>query len=237
MIGLESISSVITATGGLGTASFGLVDATKALWGGPNHFGFAGIEAAVRPLIPPNLGPSNAVRGLPPEKIVATLRANWFNGIELANQKAIAKSLIKLNLGTGNAEDVAKATGVDGNILTIIAGNMVSGKSLESGPADVLARFDLVVTALLDEAYQRADRAYVNGTRVLAMLVSLALALVGGLVLHDHDPTSAEAPFLWTSDMLEALVVGLLATPLAPIAKDLSTALATAVNAMQAVKK
>jgi hypothetical protein len=34
-----------------------------------------------------------------------------------------------------------------------------------------------------------------------------------------------------------AVLVGLLATPLAPIAKDLSSALATAVNTMQLVKK
>jgi hypothetical protein len=42
----------------------------------------------------------------------------------------------------------------------------------------------------------------------------------------------------WTSsDCILALLVGLLATPLAPIAKDLSSALATAVNTMQLVKK
>jgi hypothetical protein len=127
MIGLQTLSEVITAIGGLGTASFGLVDATKVLWGGPNRFGFAGIETAVRPLVPPNLRPSNAVQGLPPEKIVATVRANWFNGIELVSQKAIAKSLIKLNLGIGNAGNVAKATGVDGNTLTTIAGYMAGG--------------------------------------------------------------------------------------------------------------
>ena len=36
---------------------------------------------------------------------------------------------------------------------------------------------------------------------------------------------------------LVVLFAGLLATPLAPIAKDLSSALATAVNTMQLVKK
>jgi hypothetical protein len=42
----------------------------------------------------------------------------------------------------------------------------------------------------------------------------------------------------WTSaDLPLAILVGLLATPLAPIAKDISTALATAVNTMQLVKK
>ncbi len=38
-------------------------------------------------------------------------------------------------------------------------------------------------------------------------------------------------------DVALAFLAGLLATPLAPIAKDLSTALATAVNTMQLVKK
>jgi hypothetical protein len=34
-----------------------------------------------------------------------------------------------------------------------------------------------------------------------------------------------------------SLLAGLLATPLAPIAKDLSSALSTAVNTMQAIKR
>jgi hypothetical protein len=37
--------------------------------------------------------------------------------------------------------------------------------------------------------------------------------------------------------MAIALIAGLLATPLAPIAKDISSALSTAVNTMQAIKK
>ena len=41
----------------------------------------------------------------------------------------------------------------------------------------------------------------------------------------------------WGTDLGESFLVGLLATPLAPIAKDLSTALATAVNTLQLVKK
>jgi hypothetical protein len=36
---------------------------------------------------------------------------------------------------------------------------------------------------------------------------------------------------------VQSVIVGLLATPLAPIAKDLSSALAAAVNTMQQVKK
>jgi hypothetical protein len=62
------------------------------------------------------------------------------------------------------------------------------------------------------------------------MLVSLALAITAGVILHTATGN-------WRHDIAEAVLVGLLATPLAPIAKDLSSALATAVNTMQLVKK
>ena len=83
---------------------------------------------------------------------------------------------------------------------------------MSSAESDVYARFDLIVTAL-DEAYQRSTQIYRNWTRALAAGVAIALALAGGNVL---------GIYLWLS-----LLIGLLATPLAPIAKDISSALAT----------
>jgi hypothetical protein len=88
------------------------------------------------------------------------------------------------------------------------------------------------VTALLDESYQHADQVYRNWTRALAALIAVALAFVGGWSL-----AGSWQGFWWKPDMFLALLIGLLATPLAPIAKDLSTALSTAVNTLQLVKK
>jgi hypothetical protein len=231
MVGLQSLPQIITAIGGLGTAAFGIVDATKVFGGGANHIGFKGISVAVTRLTPPAAAgqPANA---LSQQQILATLQANWFNGADLGSQKAIAKSLIKLNLNAGNATALAAATGVDQGTLTAVATSIASGTPLSSGQSDVLARFDLIVTALLDEAYQRSDQVYRNGTRALAMVTSVVLALTGGIMLHN-----AGSDLSWGQDVAEALLVGLLATPLAPIAKDLSTALATAVNTLQLVKK
>ena len=217
---LEDLPQVVAAIGGLGTAAFGLVDATKVFGGGVNHIGFTGIRAAVRQLTPNAGQPVNA---LSQKNILATLQANWMNGTHLDSQKAIAKSLIKLNLNPGNAADLAAATGVDPGVLQVIATKIAAGTSLSSAESDVFARFDLIVTALLDEAYQRGDQLYRNWTRALAAVVAVALALVGGMFLQ-MDPALS-------------FLVGLLATPLAPIAKDLSTALATAVNTMQLVNK
>ena len=98
--------------------------------------------------------------------------------------------------------------------------------------SDAYSRFDLIVTALLDETYQHADQVYRNWTRASAAVLAVALAFFGGWSL-----VGSWEGFWWKPDMFLALLVGLLATPLAPIAKDISTALSTAVNTMQLVKK
>jgi hypothetical protein len=220
MISLQGLPQIVTAIGGLGTAAFGLVDVSKAAWGGVNHIGFGQIQKTVKSLTPGT--PNNA---LSQDKIVATLKANWFNGTALASQKAIAKSLIKLNLSDTNAAALATATGVEPGVLAEVATNIKKGTALSTTQNDVYARFDLIVTALLDQTYLHADNVYRNWTRALAAVVAVVLAVVGG---HTLTPPS---------DTLQSVIVGLLATPLAPIAKDLSTALATAVNTMQLVKK
>jgi hypothetical protein len=206
------------------------VDATKVFGGGVNHIGFKGIRTAVTKLTPVGTVAGQPVNALSQDKIVATLEANWFNGTDLGSQKSIAKSLIKLNLNAGNAGALAAETGVDPGVLTAIAASIAAGTPLTFAQSDVFGRFDLIVTALLDEAYQRSDQVYRNGTRAWAVVASLALALVGGIILHVSGTP-------WANDVGESLLVGLLATPLAPIAKDLSTALATAVNTLQLVKK
>jgi len=220
VISLQNLPQVITAIGGLGTAAFGLVDATKALGGGVNHIGFSAIKKTVK-----SLTASNPTDALSQDKIVATLKANWFNGTDLSSQKSIAKSLIKLNLNATNAAALAGTTGVDPAVLTTVATSIKAGTALTTAQSDVYARFDLIITALLDETYQRADNVYRNWTRAIAAVVAVVLAIVGGKTLNPGP------------DTLQSVIVGLLATPLAPIAKDLSTALATAVNTMQLVKK
>lgn len=225
---LQSLPEIITAIGGLGTASFGLVDATKPFAGGVNRVGFKRIASVVQ-----SLTPDAAANGLTQARILGVLRANWYNGKDLASQKAIAKSLIKLDLNSGNAAALATVTGVDSAVLQAVAASMASGTPLKSNESDVYARFDFILTALLDEAYQHSDQAYTNGTRILAAVFALLLAFVGGWALQGDSLQS----YLGSHDAGLALLVGILAIPLAPIAKDLSSALATAVNTMQLVKK
>lgn len=227
---LQNLPQIVTAIGGLGTAAAGLVDATKPFGGGVNRIGFPGIKTAVTALIPDGNAEGHSANALPQQKILDTLQANWYNGTDLASQKATAKSLIKLNLNPANAQALARATGVDAGVLGSVAASIATGTPLTSAESDVFARFDLIVTALLDEAYQRSDERYRNGTKVCAMIFAIVITLVGALTLHGGAATFGH-------DLAVAVLVGVLATPLAPIAKDLSTALATAVNTLQLAKK
>ena len=225
---LQDLPNIVTAIGGLGTAAFGLVDSTKVFWGGVNRIGFGKIKQTVT-----TLTPGTAVNGLSQARIISTLRANWYNGQDLISQKAIAKSLVKLALNPGNASAVADAAGVDRAALQSVAAKMVAGTALTSSETDVYARFDLILTAILDEAYQNADEQYTNGTRTWAAVFAMVLAFVGGWVVKH----TGLGEYFGSNDMWRALLAGVLAIPLAPVAKDLSSALAAAVNSMQLFKK
>jgi len=250
---LQGLPQVITAIGGLGTAAFGLLDASKSVLTSINKIGFPRIQALVTSLTPPEprvdaggnllpgVPPSNA---LPQKNIIETLLANWINGTDLSSQKAIAKSLIKLHLSAGNAAELAANTNVDPVLLQSVAAKIVSGATLTQLESDAYSRFDMIVTALLDEAYHHADDVYRNWTRVLAGAIAVLLAVVAGLTLFTQTTQAAAlqdlgllAAYAKSHYLYQAILVGLLATPLAPIAKDLSSALSTAVNTMQAIRK
>ena len=224
------LGQVITAIGGLGTAAFGLVDAAKSAFSGINRVGLKHIHEVVSELAPEGASAGGPVNALPQANILESLEANWVNGNDLASQKAIAKSLIKLHLSSANASTVAVMASVDPAVLTAVASNLETGTPLSQAESDTYSRFDLIVTALLDEAYQVSDQVYRNFTKTLAALLAVALAVAAGWSLEG-------ANFRSPKEIALAVLVGLLATPLAPIAKDLSSALATAVNTMQLVKK
>jgi hypothetical protein len=221
---LGSLAQLVTATGALGTAAFGLVDASKAVLPWVNEIGFGRIKKTIE-----SLTPGQAANALSQTHIIETLHSNWINGTDLSSQKAIAKSLIKLNLSPTNALALATETGVDSAVLTAVATSIWAGTPLTPAQNDVYGRFDLIVTALLDETYQHSDDDFRNRTRAIAAVVAVLLAVAGGFIVF-NNLTALQV-------IGRSVLVGLLATPLAPVAKDLSTALATAVNAMQAVKR
>jgi hypothetical protein len=228
---LTGISQYIAAAGGLGTAAFGLVDSSKAIMGGVSNSGFRFITKAITPL----LSEAGAHRGqaFGPADIIRTLRANWLNGVAKADQKATAKSLIRMGITPANAAGLAARTGISPKALTDIATKISAHEALTVEEVGVLGRFDAVVSAVLDEAYERGDQQYRNTSKLISAVVAIVLALVGGAIVYvNGHPTQPLSDYFQARDFVTALLVGAISTPLAPIAKDVSSSLAGAVKAL-----
>lgn len=215
-----NLADAVLAIGSLGTASFALVDATKAFGGGISNRGLGRISRALNRLLP--------ARGIALRSVRETVRANWINGTaSLNDQKAIAKTLIKLHLTPDNAEHMAAETGVAVPLLKQVAAKyQTPGAALTADEQNTAGRFDLQLTSILDEAYQSADQSYRNSAKVLAIVFAVLLAIVAKVAL------GAATEIGWG----EAVIAGLLAAPLAPVSKDLASALQAAVKAMQVIR-
>ena len=223
-----NLTQIVLAIGSLGTAAYGVVDVSKGFGGGVSNRGFGDIKKVVSQFIPAVSGASGG-SALSLTSVLTTLRANWLNGMALGDQKSVAKALIKLNLNAASARAMAAATGVAETVLTSIAQKLPAGGDLTKEESDAYGRFDLLLSAVLDQGYQRADQRYRNSAKLLAVPVAVGLALLGAWAI---SPGPLLPPDAW-----RAVVGGLLATPLAPVAKDLASGIQAGTKLAQAWKK
>lgn len=210
---LTDLSNLVLAVGALGTASYGLVDVSRVFGGGVSNHGFARIATVARKLYPTRAEP------LSQADMLDTLRSSWFNGKPMVDQISQAKCLIKLRLDPAGAPALAAATGLDPARLSALAGKLDQGAMLDDAERALQDRFDQVLGAMLDSAYQHADQAYRNAAKAWAVVVALTLAVVGGWLLPH------EGAYLGSKEFLQAVLIGLLAAPLAPVSKDLANAI------------
>ena len=235
---LPSISSIVTAIGALGTSAFGLVDATKVFGGGISLAGLGDIQKAISPLFG---GPGDKKDLSTPftyGSVCASIKASWLNGVALEEQKANAAILIKLCLSPSSAETLAKGTGVSPDVLTEFAVALNIGAALTKEETDTLNRFETALNFILERAFERADQRYRNGAKFLAAVFSVLLAVVGGAIcsstsVHIAQFQGSGTPYWNTGNFWLAVIAGLLATPLAPIVKDATSALAAGTSLAQ----
>jgi len=220
---LTAVVAAITAVGALGTAASGLVDSTKAFWGGVSNVGFGKIKAALEPY--------QAALSAAQSDWTDTIRASWINGMAMDDQKSAAKSLIRLGLSTDNAEALAAASHVNPDALTVVITAIDTGAALTPDQVNLLGRFNAGIDATMDGAFELADQQYRNASKILAAAFSLILAVVAGWLVD-----GGHLDQLFYPDLGEAILAGLIAVPLAPVAKDLTSSLQAAVTAMKALK-
>ncbi len=210
----ENTWEIVTAAGALGTAAFGIVEGLKRLaW-----IGEAGFPTILRIL--GRIVDTLAVAYGP--DVEALLRAQYRG--EPKELARVIRQGARIGLTAENASQVAQALGlIDAPTLAEAAEALNAGGDLRPELRNVLGRFELAVDARIDAALTLAQNEYASAARLTASVISVGIALVVGWRM---DPTGAQLPM--------AAVVGFLAVPLAPVAKDLVTALKSASQALKA---
>lgn len=94
-ISLQQVGAALAALSALATAAFGLLDSTKAFWGGVSNIGLGHLWRALTPY---DAALNEAVGR---EQWRLTVRANWINGMAKDRQKAVVGALLKLGLTAG----------------------------------------------------------------------------------------------------------------------------------------
>lgn len=216
-ISLQDVGATLAALSALSTAAFGLLDSTKAFWGGSSLIGLGHLKSSLTPF-------SQALdAAMGRGAWWTTVRANWINGVAKADQKVIVSSLLKLGLSKDTAASLALGSRVSPEALAKVADKLDKGQELTEQDLNVLGRMNAALEATLDAAFERAEQQYRNVSRLLAGLIALGLAW-------------AAVPFVDGIDFATATAVGLLAVPVAPVAKDLTSALSTAMRALKAAR-
>jgi len=220
-IALNDLPIILSAIAAIGTASFGLLDATKAINGGISNWGFHFIREA--------LDPVKAVFTDLGADVYALARANWLNGVAKESQKMAIRNMIRLGLSEENSKGLdPRVISVEPTDLALAAGKARRGEQLSETELSILARFDATIDLRLDTAFERADQRFRNASRLCAAIIAIILSQAGAFAIYEGDAFPRFAL---------GLVVGLVAIPLAPVAKDLSSAITTAVAAFKAVRK
>lgn len=209
----------VLAAGAVGTAAMGIVEGFKSIKLTP--IGFNELYESIdwsRPAI-------GRAYGSDYSKLLESLyRQNRSSG-ELPR---ILRQGVRIGMDTDNAKSMGEfLLGNGGESLSVIAGKIDQGEELDKMEKKILARFEVAADARIDAALSLAERAYSNGIRKWAFFVSLMLSLLAAFSLHWTLGDKFQSAMY-----INAVIVGLVAVPLAPIAKDVAKGFQAAAKAI-----
>lgn len=218
------LAEMILAAGALGTASFGVVEGFKF----NQNFACAGFDQIQKALGPHTYASLAIAYGPNFESVLRGFYLKERGGEDL---KRTLRQGLRLGLTPRNAEPIANEIGVVvlGEELAKISKKVFMGEDLNDDEKNQLGRFELAVDARIEAGLALASGKYKTAMRIWATGFSLLIAFGVFFILLDRGE-------LEPRDWLLAGLVGLAAVPLAPIAKDVASAIQSAATALRARK-
>ncbi len=224
------LAALVVSAGALGAAAFGVVEALK--WTPVGTLGLNAFRHLLGPLYPALASPYG-------KDYDALLEAQYRKGRSKGELPATVRRGVRLALSEENAANLAEFVGipaVPGERLRQIAGRVQSGGLLDEQDKTLLARFELAVDTRIDAAFALAENQYTGGVRCVASVLAIAIAQVAAALIAGTCGSAATScpGAMGTAELhVVALIVGVAAVPLAPIAKDLATAVRAADKALK----
>lgn len=213
---IQEVSDFLIAAGAVGTAAMGIVEGAKSVRFPPIGFGFLLKQLQW------SFSALQVAYGDQYKKLIESL-------YRISGSGDLARTLrqgIRIGLNEENAADLSQnILGKSDGTLTEIAKKINTGENLEPQEKNFLSRFELAVDARIEGALALGERAYANGIRLCAFIVAIGLAQAAALLLKLQD------------GFITALIVGLIAVPIAPIAKDIVKGFQSAATALSARSK
>ena len=206
----DNPGTFVLAAGALGTAAFGIVEGLKRF----QAIGEAGFSVLLG-ILGPIMTALRVAYGTDAEQM---LRAQYRGDHQALT--TVMRQGARIGLTPATAAEIARSLGsIDPALIQQAAAAVEHGDELPPPLRNVLGKFELAVDARIDAALALAEDRYKRTALIAASIVALAIAIFVGYT---------------QGRLLQAVLVGLVAVPLAPVAKDVATALKAATDALKA---
>lgn len=232
---MDNLGTLVVAAGALGTAAMGIVEIFfKGDWPWCNPpLGFDRLRRNLRWAEKP-------LRKAYGEDYLELIQHTYRNGRSAGELPRLLRQAVRIGLDRPTAIELEKIllaiesrewltqkergeadiAAAEPSALAVVIDKIEDGQAsdLDDVERNVLGRFEVAADARIDAAMSLAENAYKSEILFRALLVSIAIALAAAYTLE--------------ADYLQAVVLGIAAVPLAPIAKDISKALQAATQAL-----
>jgi len=179
------LTQLVLASGALGTASFGIVDALKSL---PRFslIGMGRIGTGLSFLNP-------ALEVAYGNNYSELLKAQFRDGRSKGDLPRTLRQGTRIGLTPETAPGLAIAVGVvQPDDLAGVAGLVQNGHELDTAQRAVLARFEMALDARINAQLALAESDHKAGMRLTAAVIALGFALIGGSnlarIIHAGQP-------------------------------------------------
>ena len=214
MPNIGTVLDFMAASGALGVAAFGIADGLKR-WAWVGEAGYSEISTKLGRIF----DTLEVAYGKDAEKLMRALYRG--NQDELAR---VMRQGVRIGLTATNATVVTQTLCVHVPELEAIATKLREGAELTEVERNILGRFELAVDARIDAALTLARDRYINTVRCVAAALAVVVGIVVALIVE---------PLGW-KPAGRGLLVGLIAVPLAPVAKDVVRAVKAGAEALRA---